>query len=109
MYNTPTKKPTLLKVSKQDITTKTELPGAKLAIKDANGKTIATWTSGTTAKYVEGLMAGNYSFCELEAPAGYILNTKCIDFTLKNDGTTTSVIMYNQKKPEELKVKKVKL
>ena len=106
MYNTPKKeevKKTTVVVSKQDITTKKELPGAKLVIKDANGKEVISWTSGTTAKQITGLTAGDYTLCETAAPAGYELYTECIKFTVKADGTTTKVVMYNTPKKEEVK------
>ena len=101
MYNTPKKeevKKTTVVISKQDITTKKELPGAKLVIKDANGKEVISWTSGTTAKQITGLTAGNYTLCETAAPVGYELYTECIKFTVKADGTTSKVIMYNRPK-----------
>ena len=94
-------------ISKQDITTKKELPGAKLVIKDANGKEVISWTSGTTAKTISGLQAGNYTLCETAAPAGYELYTECIKFTVKADGTTTKVVMYNTPKKEEVKQPKL--
>ena len=91
-------------ISKQDITTKKELPGAKLVIKDANGKEVISWTSGTTAKQITGLTAGSYTLCETAAPAGYELYTECIKFTVKADGTVSTVIMYNAPKSKETKV-----
>ena len=96
---------TKVKISKQDITTKKELPGAKLVIKDANGSVKASWTSTNEPKYIEGLAAGNYTLCETQAPDGYKLKTECIKFTVKADGTVASVIMYNEKKPTVTKVK----
>ena len=110
MYNTPKKeevKKTTVVISKQDITTKKELPGAKLVIKDANGKEVISWTSGTTAKTISGLQAGSYTLCETAAPAGYELYTECIKFTVKADGTTTKVVMYNTPKKEEVKQPKL--
>ena len=95
---------TQVKISKQDITTKKELPGAKLVIKDANGKEVISWTSGTTAKQITGLTAGSYTLCETAAPAGYELYTECIKFTVKADGTVSTVIMYNAPKSKETKV-----
>ena len=105
MYNKPKKEEitTKVKISKQDITNKKELPGASLAIKDMNGKVIASWTSGTTPKMISGLKAGNYTLCETAAPAGYVLKTECIKFTVKADGSVTSVVMYNEPKKVEIK------
>ena len=107
MYNAPKKEVTKVVISKQDITTKEELPGAKLVIKDANGKEVISWTSGTTAKQITGLTAGSYTLCETAAPAGYELYTECIKFTVKADGTTTKVVMYNTPKKEEVKQPKL--
>ena len=107
MYNAPKKEVTKVVISKQDITNKKELPGAKLVIKDANGKEVISWTSGTTAKQITGLTAGNYTLCETAAPAGYELYTECIKFTVKADGTTTKVVMYNTPKKEEVKQPKL--
>ena len=95
---------TKVKISKQDITTKQELPGATLVIKDANGKEVASWVSTNTPKYIKGLEAGNYTLCETAAPEGYELYTECIKFTVKADGTVSTVIMYNAPKSKETKV-----
>ena len=95
---------TKVKISKQDITTKQELPGATLVIKDANGKEVASWVSTNTPKYIKGLEAGNYTLCETQAPEGYELYTECIKFTVKADGTVSTVIMYNAPKSKETKV-----
>ena len=95
---------TKVKISKQDITTKQELPGATLVIKDANGKEVASWVSTNTPKYIKGLEAGNYTLCETQAPDGYELYTECIKFTVKADGTISTVIMYNAPKSKETKV-----
>ena len=107
MYNAKKTTTTKVKVSKKDITTKEELPGAKLVIKDANGNVKASWTSTSTPKYIEGLAAGNYTLCETQAPAGYVLAKECIKFTVKSDGTVASVVMYNKK--QDTKVTKVKI
>ena len=95
---------TKVKISKQDITTKQELPGPTLVIKDANGKDVASWVSTNTPKYIKGLEAGNYTLCETQAPDGYELYTECIKFTVKADGTVSTVIMYNAPKSKETKV-----
>ena len=111
MYNEPKKEEIVTKVqiSKQDITTKKELPGASLVIKDANGKEIEKWVSTDKPKYIEGLKAGNYTLCETTAPAGYVLATECVNFTVKADGTITKVVIYNERKKEEIKRDKVKI
>ena len=110
MYNKKEEeKPTKVKISKQDITTKKELPGATLVIKDANGKEIEKWVSTNEPKYIENLAVGNYTLCETQAPDGYVLATECIKFTVKDDGSIASVIMYNSKKPIEEEPKPTKV
>ena len=106
MYNALKTVVTKLKVSKQDIANKEELPGATLVIKDSNGNTVANWVSGTTPHYIEGLEPGNYTLTEEIAPNGYRLSSETIKFTVKSDGSLTSVVMYNTKKVVKLSVSK---
>ena len=100
-YNTPKKVVTKVQISKQDITTKEELPGATLVIKNSKGEVVNTWVSTTEPKYIEGLEAGKYTLCETQAPNGYVLATECVDFTVKADGSITKVVMYNTKEQKE--------
>ena len=95
---------TKVKISKQDIASKKELPGATLVIKDKNGKIVDTWVSSNEPHYIEGLAVGTYTLSETIAPNGYVLSTETIEFTVKADGTVTNVTMYNAKK-EGTKVK----
>ena len=92
--NTTTK----VSISKQDVTTSKELPGAKLVVKDKNGNVIDEWTSGDTPHIITNLTPGTYTLNEVVAPNGYVLSNETITFTVKDDGTTTKVVMYN--KPE---------
>ena len=96
MFNEQTK----VKISKQDITNKEELPGATLTIKDENGNVVETWVSGSKPHYVEGLKVGTYTLTEEIAPEGYALSSETITFEVKNDGNVTSVIMYNTRYTE---------
>ena len=97
MKNTPNTT-TKVSISKQDVTTSKELPGAKLVVKDKNGNVIDEWTSGDTPHIITNLTPGTYTLNEVVAPNGYVLSNETITFTVKDDGTTTKVIMYN--KPE---------
>lgn len=92
MYNSRT---TIVKISKQDITTKKELPGATLIVKDKDGKEIDKWVSTNEPHYIEGLEPGEYTLTEEKAPDGYVLSTETIKFTVIADGTITEVVMYN--------------
>ena len=105
MYNAKEKEPTKIKISKQDITTKEELPGATLTIKDKNGKVVESWVSTDEPHYVENLKEGTYTLTETKAPAGYVLSTEKITFKVQKDGKVKSVVMYNAKEKELTKVK----
>ena len=104
VYNTPeTPKTGSIKISKQDITTKKELPGATLTIKDANGTVVAKWVSTNEPHYVTGLKPGKYQLTETIAPAGYDLSQETIEFTIDEDGKPSKdvVVMYNSPTPEK--------
>ena len=88
---------TKLKVSKQDITSKKELPGATLVIKDTKGNVVDKWVSTNEPHYIEGLKEGNYTLTETIAPDGYVLSTETIEFKLLADGSVKEVTMYNTK------------
>ena len=91
---------TSVKISKQDITTKKELPGAKLVVKDKDGKVVDEWTSTTTPHYLpETLAAGKYKLIETIAPEGYGISEEVIDFEITNDGVEQTVVMYNSPIP----------
>lgn len=87
-------------ISKQDITTKEELPGASLEVKDSTGNIIDSWVSETTPHEMD-LKPGTYTLAETIAPDGYELSTEVITFEVTDDGVTTNVVMYNTKKVEE--------
>lgn len=89
-----------LKISKQDITTKKELPGAKLVLKDAQGNVVAEWISTEEDYYLYNLPAGKYTLEETIAPDGYQLSTEKIEFELTANGVLKEVVMYNEKVPE---------
>ena len=88
-------------LSKQDATTGSELPGAKMTLKDTEiGEVIEEWTSGTSPHIIKGLTPGRtYTLIEVTAPDGYS-KAESIDFTLHTDGTVTKVTMYDAPKPK---------
>lgn len=91
-------------ISKQDITTGKELPGAVLIVKDKDGKEIEKWTSTEKAHIIYGLKYGVYTLTELTAPDGYV-KAETVTFTLdKNGKSTTKVVMKDS--PTKLEVYK---
>lgn len=86
-------------ISKKDITTGEELPGAHLELKDEKGNLIEAWISSEESHPIEGLEPGKYYLTETLAPEGYELSTETVEFTVKEDGTVDGeIVMYN--KPE---------
>jgi uncharacterized surface anchored protein/cell wall-associated NlpC family hydrolase len=89
---------TIIKISKQDMTTGKELAGAKLQVIDKDGNVIEEWVSTNEPHYIEAkLIAGEtYTLREITAPDGY--NTaEDIEFTVNTDGSVTEVVMKDSK------------
>lgn len=84
-----------VKFSKQDITTKKELPGAKLKVIDGQGNVYAEWTSTNQPYEIKTLADGSYYLSETTAPDGYELNTETIPFVVENGKAKSTVVMHN--------------
>lgn len=96
---------TKIEISKQDITTKKELEGAKLKVTDKDGKVIDEWTSGKQPHMIKNLTAGEtYTLTEVIAPKNYKV-AESIQFTVKDTGVAQKVIMYDELLPVAKKVK----
>lgn len=96
-----------ISISKKEITTKQELPGASLQIVDENDRVVTTayetlsWISGNTPKVIKGLPAGSYKLQEVAAPSGYKIANE-IAFTIGEDlkvvgSSTNTVTMLDEK------------
>ena len=94
-------KSTKVRISKQDITTGEELPGATLQIIDEDGNVATEWVSTDEAYFIEGkLIAGKeYTLRETIAPDGYEIASE-IKFTVNTDGSVTEVVMYDEHTPD---------
>ena len=92
---------TKVQISKQDITTGEELPGAKLQVIDRDGNVVEEWVSSSEPHFIEGkLIAGKeYTLKETIAPEGYEIANE-IKFTVNADGSVTEVIMYDELTPK---------
>jgi len=91
---------TRVQISKVDIATGKELPGAELVIKDKDGNTVAQWVSEDKPHYIEKLPAGDYTLTEITAPNGYQL-AESITFTVLPTGEFQTVVMKDARIPEE--------
>ena len=90
--------PTRVKISKADITTNEEIPGATLRVLDKNGNVVDEWVSENTPHYIEAvLVAGEtYTLEETLVPdgSGYI-PANSIQFTVEDDGKVQHVFMQD--------------
>ena len=92
---------TIISISKQDITTKKELPGATLVLTNSSGTIVDTWVSTDTAHIIYDLPVGKYTLSETKAPEGYELSTETITFEVTDNGVKKNVIMYNRVEEKE--------
>ncbi len=92
---------TKVEISKLDITNDEELVGATLQIIDENGEVIEEWVSYEHPHFIEAqLIAGKtYTLTETAAPNGYKI-ANSIDFTVNEDGTVNTVVMYDEPIPD---------
>ena len=90
-------------ISKQDITSQKELPGAELTVADDNGNVIEKWIS-TEEPYMVNLPAGTYTLTEIAAPERYA-KAETITFEVTDGMEVQSVVMYD--KPIEVSVSKL--
>ena len=90
--------PTRVKISKADITTHEEIPGATLRVLDKNGNVVDEWVSENTPHYIEAvLVAGEtYTLEETLVPdnSGYV-PANAVQFTVEDDGEVQHVIMQD--------------
>ena len=88
-----------VEISKVDITTNKELPGAELIITNKDGKEIDRWVSTDKPHYIEKLPAGEYTLTEITAPDGYDI-AESIRFTVLPTGEVQTVVMKDARTPE---------
>ena len=87
--------PIIIKISKQDIATKTELEGANMVVKDKEGKIIKEFVSKKepTSFYIS---PGTYSLIETSVPKGYEKLESSFKFKVNDDGTTELIDANNK-------------
>lgn len=88
----------ILSILKIDSESKQPLEGAKFKLSDKFGRELGAFTTNKAGKItLTGIDAGEYSIQEVEAPEGYVLDSKIHDVTLEW-GKTTVVEIENTPK-----------
>ena len=84
-------------VRKQYASTKQDLIGAKLVLKNQQGEVVDTWETDGNAHYVYDLPNGLYTLVEEKAPNGYELTDEVISFEIKDNSNVKEIVLYNTK------------
>ena len=75
---------------KKDKETLQGLSGAIINVYNADGDTVYSGKTDENGAFtIKGIPAGEYSFEEIQAPDGYVLNTLVQSFTVAEDGTVS--------------------
>lgn len=94
-------------ISKTDITTGEELPGAELTVTDKDGNVVDKWISTDEPHYVTGLTENEtYTLTETTCPYGYE-QAESITFTVSEDKTTQLIVMEDTPIYTDVMVNKV--
>ena len=86
--------PLVIEVSKQDITTGKELPGAHMTITDKDGKVVDEWDS-TEEAHKTTLSLGDYILTEVTAPTGFA-RAESVAFTVTDTAEIQKVEMKDK-------------
>lgn len=98
---------TAFEITKSDLTTGKELPGAKLEVTDADGNVVDAWTSGTEPHIIKELEAEKqYTLTETLPADGYV-TAESIIFTVENTAEIQKVEMKDD--VTKVKISKVDL
>lgn len=87
--------PTTFEITKSDLTTGEELPGAKLKVFDSEGNVVDEWTSGSTPHIIKELEVGKkYTLTETIPADGYA-TAESITFVVENTADIQKVEMQD--------------
>lgn len=96
-----------LSINKIDAKTKKPLAGAVLVLKNESGKELARWTTTINAHIIKNLAPGTYTVSEIQAPEGYVLNTKPVTVVVTESKKSYSVSMENTPKNIVININKI--
>ena len=92
--------PTTVELTKTDLTTGKELPGAHLKVTDSDGNTVDEWTSTEESHVIKELVVGKeYTMTETKQADGYV-TAESITFTVEN----TAEVQKHEMKDDVTKV-----
>ncbi|MDO4436515.1 MAG: SpaA isopeptide-forming pilin-related protein [Coriobacteriaceae bacterium] len=86
---------TKIDISKRDITTEEEVPGAKLTVTDSKGKEIDSWISTNKPHRINALDPGSYILTEEMTPHTYD-KAQSISFEVLPTGKVQTVVMHDK-------------
>lgn len=93
-------KPTVVEITKTDLTGGKEIPGCKLKLVDEDGTVVEEWTSTKEAHVIKELVVGKkYTLIETKPADGYV-TAESIEFVVEN----TAEIQKHQMKDDVTKV-----
>lgn len=94
----PKHTPFKVEISKQDIATKKELPGAHLKVTDKDGNIVDEWTSTKEPHIIQNVHCNQtYRLTETIAPKNYKI-AESIQFTVKETPELQKIVMYDEYK-----------
>lgn len=99
-----TSKVSIIKIDKK---TNQPLAGAKLVVKDSEGRVVTSWTTTTNAHVIRNLKNGTYTVTEESAPKGYKLNKEPVEFTITDSNKDITVKFYNEAKSSVVNIIKI--
>lgn len=87
--------PTTVEITKSDLTTGKELPGAHLKVTDKDGNVIDEWTSTEEAHVIKELVVGKtYTLTETKPADGYV-TAESIEFSIENTAEVQKQEMFD--------------
>lgn len=86
---------TKVMLSKRDVTSEEEVPGARLSVLDDEGAVVESWVSTEEPHLIEALPVGTYTLVEEMTPHAYDEAT-AVEFSVAPTGEVQTVVMYDE-------------